>query len=111
MIEETLQQISAWQTKHESDDIRNFEEIKETMKKVADKKDIQDAVNIAVDKTINGKLDDIKKHLVILEQKIDPLDKTRNWLSGLVKALAYLAAIVGSITVILGGLYYLLKLI
>jgi len=116
--EVTLKTISDWQIKHELDDSRNFGEIRDMLINVADKKSIETIVSSAVQITVNGKLDSIKNHLneqdtilTELNNKIIPLDKSREWLSSGVKVLAYIAAIIGSIGVIAGGIAYLSKLI
>ena len=123
-VEKTLKGLNSWKIKHEKEDAFNFGYINDLIKTLPTKADIVTAVAETVDVKINGKLitieqsnTKIKEHLskqdVTLKElgeKIQPFDETKKWFNGLIKSLAYLAAIVGSVTVIAGGIWYLTHL-
>lgn len=85
---------------HEARDVARFAEITESLREMVSIKNVEDAVSIAVRLTVNGKLDDIKVHLMEqdkrmkeLSDKVAPIEGATTWISTLGKIILYIGAL------------------
>lgn len=130
-IEKELKAQTAWHTKHQKEDTKEFTTLKKALANLPTKDDIVKTLGDTVDVKINGKLIGLKEHLdrqdetmaiaaterasfqTTLEElsaKIRPLDSARTWAGDLGKVILYVGGLAAAIAAIvyvttLFGLY------
>ena len=109
----SLKDIASWQVQHGKDDDARFKKIEDAISELPSVTVITVAVQDAVQKTVNGKIDKIALHLTeqdenlaALSKKIKPFDQTRTWL----KEAANIVLYIGGLAIAIGGIIELLRL-
>jgi len=113
-ILEQLNTITEWQENHQQEDRNNFEEIRSLIAMLPTKESISETIRDSVKTTVNGNIEDVKKHLAAqdvtqadFQSKLLPLDNTRVWLMRLVSGILYLGALAAALSAIVFLLYQL----
>ncbi len=110
-IDKTLKEISHWQIVHEKEDDVRQEQVMEIIKSLPTTELITETIERTIKVVVNGKIDDVKKHLTQqdtlqlemqiaikdLTDKVTPLDNTKNWFWSFGKGIVYIGAISAAI--------------
>lgn len=112
-INKSLRQISAWQVQHQKEDFTNFDKLEKAISKLPSEDLIKQTITETIKVVVNGKIDDVKAHLVkqdtnleTLSAKINPIDGFRHWLVMAANAIMY----IGGIALAIAAIVELLKL-
>jgi hypothetical protein len=107
-IHKGLKDVATWQMNHEKEDSKRFQEIGDAIKALPSEETITSAIAISVQKTVNGKIDDVKTHLTeqdknmeLLSKKIKPFDGFRSYIVETAKIIMYVGGLALSVTAII----------
>lgn len=109
-----IKHIAAWQKNHEKDNATQFKEISTLITKLPTEESITNTIISSIQKTVNGKIDDVKIHLTqqdkdieALSNKIKPIDGARTWLRETGQIVIY----IGTFSLSIGAVIEILKYI